>query len=99
MAVLEARSHNEAMVYVVLRDCRACGEQIRDITDEIDVRDGDVVAEYTAVCQRCANTETYVFRLPEHDPQSGQEGVVYGGEQPSTIIDAGEWLMVADRVA
>jgi hypothetical protein len=99
MAVLEGRSHNEAMVYVVLRDCPACGEQIRAITDELEVRDGAVLTEYTAVCQRCGNTDSYVFRLPEDDPRSGTDGVDYGRAEASKIVDAGEWLGFADRVA
>lgn len=99
MAVLDARSHNEAMLYVVLRACRTCGERARDITDEIDVRDGAVHTEYAAVCRRCGDTHRYVFRLPERDPQAGVDEVVYGGSEPSKIIDAGEWLGVADRLA
>jgi hypothetical protein len=99
MAVLGARSHNEAMVYVVLRDCGACGEQIRDITDELSVHDGRVRTEYTALCQRCGSPDTYVFDLPERDPQSGEPGVIYGGADASKILDAGEWLGFADRLA
>jgi hypothetical protein len=99
MAVLGARSHNEAMVYVMLRDCGACGEQIRDITDELSVHDGRVRTQYTAACQRCGSLDTYVFDLAERDPQSGEPGVVYGGADPSAILDAGDWLGFADRLA
>jgi hypothetical protein len=97
--VLVARSHNEAMVYVLLRECRACGETERDVTDVLHARDGEVVAEYTSYCRRCGNLDVYAFRLPERDPQAGGAGVVFGGERPSTIIDAGQWLYFADRTA
>jgi hypothetical protein len=97
--VLAARSHNEAMVYVLLRDCRACGEADRDLTDDLRARDGDVFAEYTSFCRRCGNVDAYTFRLPERDPQAGGSGVVFGGDQPSAIVDAGQWLYYADRTA
>ena len=99
MAVLEARSHNEAMAYVVLRACRACGEQIREIEDELAEHGDAVLTEYTTTCQRCGNTDTYRFRLPRQDPGSSGTELRYGGAEPSKIVDAGEWLAFADRVA
>jgi len=99
MDVLGARSHNEAVVYVLLRDCRACGASNRDLTDESARRDGATVVEYTAFCRECTTIEAYAFRLPESDPQTGATDVVFGGDEPSTIIDAGEWLAFADRTA
>jgi hypothetical protein len=97
--VLAARSHNEAMVYVLLHACRACGEENRDVTDEIEARDGVVHTEYTSFCRRCGNVDRYLFRLPERDPQTGEVGVAFGGSEPSTIIDAGQWLAFADRTS
>jgi hypothetical protein len=99
MGVLDARSHNEAMLVVVLRECSACGEQIRDITDEVLAGATAVLTRYRAVCQRCRNVDGYEFRLPADDPQAGHDGVVYGGAEPSTVLDAGEWLEAADRIA
>ena len=99
MGELAARSHDEAMVYVVLRPCRACGEQIRDIDDESAEHDDAVLVEYTTTCRRCRNTDTYRFRLPRADGGPGTAEVYYGGAEPSRIIDAGEWLEFADRVA
>jgi hypothetical protein len=99
MGVLDVRSHNEAMLFVILRDCEACGALARDITDELRVDDGTLLSEYTCVCRECGNIDSFEFRLPEHDPQAGRGGVVYGGDDPSTIIDAGEWLDAAERIA
>jgi hypothetical protein len=90
-----ARSHNEAMMFVQLRDCGGCRGRNRDLTDTVDIRDGDAFAEYTAFCRDCANIDVYTFRLPDSDPQGGEAGVVFGGEEPSGIIDAGEWLAFA----
>jgi hypothetical protein len=99
MAVLAARSHNEAVVYVLMRDCRACGSRNRDVTDEFEARDGAVVTEYTAFCRDCTSIDRYAFRLPETDPRTSVTGVAFGGDEPSMIVDAGEWLIFADRTA
>ncbi len=96
MDVLAARSHNEAVVYVLMRQCRACGGGSRDVTDEVGT---DSTTEYTAFCRDCTNIDTYTFRLPERDPQGAVAGVAFGGDEPSSIIDAGEWLVFADRTA
>jgi hypothetical protein len=99
MDVLAARSHNEAVVYVLMRDCRACGSRNRDVTDEFEARDGAMVTEYTAFCRDCTNIDLFVFRLPETDPQTTVSAVAFGGDEPSAIVDAGEWLIFADRTA
>jgi hypothetical protein len=97
--VLPVRSHTEAMVYVLLSDCRGCHSRNRDVTDELEARDGAVTASYTAFCRDCGNVDGYTFRLPDHDPQGGDPGVVFGGPEPSTIIDAGQWLRFARQTA
>jgi hypothetical protein len=97
--VLPVRSHNEALVYILLRPCRACGADERDLTDELTVAEGDVLAEHTSFCLRCQHIDRYTFRLPGVDPQDGESGVAFGGPEPSTIIDAGQWLAFADRTA
>jgi hypothetical protein len=95
VTVRAARSHNEAMMFVLLRDCGACHSTNRDVTDDLDIRDGEAYAEYTAFCRECRNIDVYTFRLPDTDPQAGESGVVFGGAQPSGIIDPGEWLAFA----
>jgi hypothetical protein len=97
--VLAARSHSEAAVYVLMHDCRACGSSNRDVTDELDARDGDVFTEYTSFCRDCGNIDVHRFRLPAHDPLAGAVTVVFGGPEPSAIIDAGEWLAFARRTS
>jgi hypothetical protein len=99
VTVLPARSHNEAMMFAMLRECRACGSTDRDITDEFEVTDDGSFAEYTAFCRDCTNIDVYRFALPETDPQSGEQGVVFGGPEPSAIIDAGEWLVLSNNLA
>lgn len=101
MTVLAARSHNEAMMFVLLRDCRGCGGGNRELTDELQVDETgtETFAEYTAFCRDCGNIDVYRLRLPAGDPQAGERGVVFGGPEPSGIIDAGEWIALAHRTA
>lgn len=40
----------------------------------------------------------FLFRLPA-EPESGEEGFRYGAAEPSTLIDAGQWLWVAEGYA
>ena len=41
-----------------------------------------------------------MFRLPEPgSTPASADGVVFGGPEPSELLDAGEWLWVADLVA
>ncbi len=86
-------------MFVLLRECRACGGGNRELTDELDVGDGEASTEYTAFCRDCGNIDAYRLRLPDADPQSGEAGVVFGGPEPSGIIDAGEWLALARRTS
>lgn len=97
--VLAVRSHTEIMVYMLLNDCRACHSGNRDVTDELDARDGAVFATYTAFCRDCGNVDVHPFRLPDHDPQGDDPDVVFGGAEPSTVIDAGGWLRFARQTA
>jgi hypothetical protein len=99
MNVLAARSHNEAAVFVLLRDCRACGKGNRDLTDTLEVTDDGVFAEHTAFCRECTNIDVYRFALPKTDPQAGVRGVVFGGPKPSSLLDAGEWLVLSNNLA
>ena len=97
--VLSVRSHTEAMVYVLRSDCRACHSRNRDVTDDLEARDGTVNASYTSFCRDCGNIDVHTFRLPDHDPQGDDPGVVFGGSEPSTVIDAGQWLRFARQTA
>ncbi|GAA1030218.1 hypothetical protein GCM10009557_21450 [Virgisporangium ochraceum] len=101
MTIPAARSHNEAMMFVLLRECRGCGRTNRDLTDELHVSEtgAESHAEYTAFCRDCGNIDVYRLRLPAADPQAGERGVVFGGPEPSRILDAGEWVSVALRTS
>lgn len=91
--MLTARSVQEAGLYVELHpcDCGAAGE----LTFSMIERDGTPVALYEGVCPGCGQTRRFEFAVPA-EPVPGR---AYGGEQPSAIIDAGEFLWYSDRAA
>jgi WD40 repeat protein len=79
-------------VYVLLRDCRACGSANRDVTDELDARDGAVNTSYTSFCRECGNIDVYTFRLPRPD---GRTLIISSGNDETVRVwdfDGGEHL-------
>jgi hypothetical protein len=52
---------------------------------------------YSGLCERCGMPCEFVFRLDDEEPRGGP--IRYGGDHPSELIDAGEWLWIADRYA
>jgi hypothetical protein len=83
-----------------LRPC-GCGEvRFERASSVIVLDDGDLASRYGGTCTRCGSPREFVFRLPPEimpPPAGGQ--VRYGGPEPSELIDAGEWLWVADSYA
>jgi hypothetical protein len=90
-----ARSNEEAHLYMDLHPC-SCGG--RDASRDSAVGlDGDTfVVRYTCVCGTCGRQRTYEFREPDV-PARPADGGWSAGPQPSELLDAGEWLWVADR--
>lgn len=102
-----ARTSLEAHLYMDLRPC-PCGEAGFDRSSSVIVLDdGDLASRYTGSCARCGTAREFVFRLPpapagppEDEREDGTgDGIRYGGPEPSQLLDAGEWLWVADRYA
>lgn len=91
--MLTARSVQEAGLYVELHPCE-CGAA-GELTFSVVERGGDLVALYEGACPGCGQMRRFEFSLPS-EPVPGR---VYGGAQPSAIIDAGEFLWYSDRAA
>lgn len=95
-----SRTNAEAHLYMDLRPC-ACGETRfgRD-SAVVALDDGDLASRYTGTCARCGQPREFVFRLPaEIRMPEAANGYSYGGDEPSQLIDPGEWLWVADAYA
>jgi hypothetical protein len=93
-----ARTSREALLFFDLTPC-PCGEaRFGDSSALIQLDDGGLARRYSGACPRCATPREYLFRLPD-DVLPDQGEIRFGGDEPSQIIDAGQWLWVADRYA
>ncbi|WP_305789918.1 hypothetical protein [Symbioplanes lichenis] len=93
-----ARTSAEAHLYLELHGCD-CGEQTFEPESAVVVlEDGELGQRYTYACPRCGKQHEVTFRLP---PEPAPPGPVftYGGPEPSELLDAAEWLAVADAYA
>jgi hypothetical protein len=99
MDPLLARTSHEAQLYLDLTAC-SCGETRFDRSSAVvTLPDGDLGRRYTGLCARCGREREFVFRLPREAGSEGDDHIRYGGDEPSQLIDAGEWLWVADSYA
>ncbi|GGL10605.1 hypothetical protein Sme01_16060 [Sphaerisporangium melleum] len=60
---------------------------------------GGLAARYAGVCRGCGAERAYLFGLPEHEPALSDRFPDFGGGEPSRLLDAGQWLWVADLTA
>jgi hypothetical protein len=93
-----ARTNAEAHLFIDLHPC-ACGERRFARTSSVVTIDGELASRYTGSCARCGAARTFEFRLPLEILQRPTTGVIYGGPEPSELLDPGEWLSVADDYA
>jgi hypothetical protein len=95
-----ARSRDEALVYLDLHPCDRCGSADADWQSAlVDVGD-DMARRYQAGCGGCGTPRAYLFALPDRPIVPGPDDVViFGGPEPSALLDPGEWLIVAERSA
>lgn len=98
MSRLYARTNAEAHLYMDLNPC-ACGDiefdrQSAVMTDEQDV----LCSRYSGPCRSCGTVRMFIFELPEGiRPVRGT--IDFGGDDPSRLLDPGEWLAVAEYYA
>lgn len=95
-----ARSHDEAQLYMDLHPCDRCGSVDVTWDDGLVFVAGGAARRYFGPCQSCGQDRSFLFLLP--DPRAlppASPGVRFGGETPSELLDAGEWLWVADLTA
>lgn len=93
-----ARTGREAHLYMDRRPC-PCGEVHFDRSETVvALPDGGRASRHAAACPHCGQARLFVFRLPP-DPLPDAVDPRYGGDQPSELLDPGEWLLVADEYA
>jgi hypothetical protein len=91
--VLVARSIEEARLYLDLHphECGYAGRFEPELA--LIRRDGQLVAVYEGTCPGCSERRRAEFAVPEMAVAG------YGADEPSRILDAGEFLWTSDRAA
>ncbi|MFG3709609.1 hypothetical protein [Micromonospora sp. NPDC047730] len=99
MILPPSRTSAEAHLYMDLRPC-SCGEtRFARQSAVVALEDGDLAARYTGACPTCGQPREFTFRLPAEPAVAPAGGFRYGGDEPSQLLDPGEWLRVADTYA
>jgi hypothetical protein len=101
MAVPIGRTILESHIYMELRPC-VCGTRDLTITSSelIGGGDGGFIRRHVGRCPACEASREFVFGLPDNAVIGGVSWEMYfGGDAPSQLIDAGEWMEIAERVA
>jgi len=98
MAFAVARTWDEAQLYLELHPCPDCGSVEAPWEQALVQIDGEPASSYAAVCPGCRAEREYLFGLPAQET-AVQGWPTFGGPEPSEIIDAGQWLDVAERAA
>lgn len=99
MPLRVARTNAEAQLFMELNPCENCGEREFEPADTIIVAEGDLASRYSGTCPRCGVFREFLFRIPEEPIIPQPEEPVFGDDTPSALIDAGEWMWIADLIA
>lgn len=99
MALRLARTNAEAHLYMEMNPCEVCGEREFVPDHGVIEVDGDLASQYVGGCPRCGTRREFVFRIPEDVIFPDEEDPVFGDERPSELLDAGQWLWLADLIA
>lgn len=99
MTPLVARSNAEAHLYMELHPCDTCGEMEYAPPSSVMVVDGDVVSRFAGPCPACGAPREFTFRLPARPAFPDPDEPSFGADEPSELIDAGEWLWLAEVIA
>jgi hypothetical protein len=94
-----ARTFDEARLYMELRPCD-CGETRLDSQGTAARAEaGGWLQEYVGFCPRCGRRRSFTFEMPP-GPTVPRVDISYGPpDEPSRLLDPGEWLTVADAFA
>src|SRR5436190_53730 len=96
-----ARTGDEAQLFLDLRPCERCGSQDMRWESALVFIGGRAARNYFATCPACGPDRKFTVWAadPRSRPARPAAGVVFGGAEPSELLDAGEWLWVADLTA
>ncbi|ADB32348.1 hypothetical protein Kfla_3287 [Kribbella flavida DSM 17836] len=92
-----ARTGDETLLFLELHPCPDCGSIETPWEHGLADDDGELVISYAGVCSQCGAERQYLFGLPERE--SVGPFPHFGGPEASELLDAGQWLAVADSAA
>lgn len=92
-----ARTGDETLLFLELNPCPDCGSIETPWEHGLADEDGELVIKYAGTCAQCGAEREYFFGLPEQE--STGPFPTFGGPEPSELIDAGQWMSVADSAA
>lgn len=87
-------------MFMALHPCGRCGDaEFAPVVRQLR-EDGGLVTRYTGRCGTCRALRDFRFRVDREreDGGAGLDDVRFGADDPSEIIDAGQWLRAADRI-
>jgi hypothetical protein len=100
MVLPVARTRDEAHLYMDLHPCPECGRIDMNWQSALVSDEGEPARRYWVTCPHDGREREFVFRLPERPMLPRPDSpVTFGSAQPSELLDAGEWLAVADLCA
>jgi hypothetical protein len=94
-----ARTNREAHAYMDLHPCDACGETRFSPDSSVIMADGDLASRYHGPCPACGTHREFVFRIPGEVLLPPADRIRFGDDHPSELIDAGQWLWLADHIS
>lgn len=92
-----ARTDDEAVLYLELHPCPDCGSADTPWEQGLTDEDGELVISYSGICPGCEAEREYLFGMPERETFAPFPN--FGGPEPSELLDAGQWLQIADSAA
>jgi hypothetical protein len=87
-----ARSALEASIAIFLEPCPACGAHGLNAAPETVVEDGEPFLRFAGPCPTCATPREYLFPRSDEVVVDGRQ---IGGDGPSRLLDAGQWVRYA----
>jgi len=99
MSLPYARTFDEIYLYLDLRPC-ICGEtQLDDRVSSSITVDGVPAERISGRCANCGRSRQFTFQMPPGPPEISFD-IAYGrGDEPSRLLDPGEWLGVSELYA
>lgn len=92
------RSNAEGHLYMELQPC-PCGARGFDADSAVISVEDELAARYTGNCPECGRHREYVFLLPAEPTLRLFDELWFGADEPSELLDAGDWLWLSDRLS